>query len=133
MLFPAKKATAVTLFHFINQLYEKKSFIITTNKKPAKWPEILGDEVIATVLLDRLLYRCEIINLSGKSYRIQNRKTIFSDLFLLVLHSMLPKTLYYYCRFFGNFLIANFSALLVPYYSLLFSLLKSVTSTIQTP
>jgi DNA replication protein DnaC len=79
MLFPVEKATAVTLFNFINQLYEKTSFIITTNKKPAEWAEMLGDEVLATALLDRLLYRCEIINLSGKSYRIQNRKTIFSD------------------------------------------------------
>jgi len=79
MLFPVEKATAITLFNFINQLYEKTSFIITTNKKPAEWAEMLSDEVLATVLLDRLLYRCEIINLSGKSYRIQNRKTIFSD------------------------------------------------------
>ncbi|MCF1717059.1 IS21-like element helper ATPase IstB [Flavihumibacter sp. RY-1] len=79
MLFPVEKATAVTLFNFINQLYEKTSFIIITNKKPAEWAEMLGDEVLATALLDRLLYRCEIINLSGKSYRIQNRKTIFSD------------------------------------------------------
>ncbi len=79
MLFPVEKATAVTLFNFINQLYEKTSFIITTNKKPAEGAEMLGDEVLATALLDRLLYRCEIINLSGKSYRIQNRKTIFSD------------------------------------------------------
>ena len=79
MLFPVEKTTAVTLFNFINQLYEKTSFIITTNKKPAEWAEMLGDEVLATALLDRLLYRCEIINLSGKSYRIQNRKTIFSD------------------------------------------------------
>ncbi|MCF1717052.1 IS21-like element helper ATPase IstB [Flavihumibacter sp. RY-1] len=79
MLFPVEKATAVTLFNFINQLYEKTSFIITTNKKPAEWAKMSGDEVLATALLDRLLYRCEITNLSGKSYRIQNRKTIFSD------------------------------------------------------
>jgi hypothetical protein len=27
---------------------------------------MLDDEVLATALLDRLLYRCEVINLSGK-------------------------------------------------------------------
>ena len=79
MLFPVEKNIAVSLFNFINQIYEKTSFIITTNKKPAEWAQMLGDEVLATALLDRLLYRCEIINLTGKSYRIKNRKTIFND------------------------------------------------------
>lgn len=103
MLYPEEKATAVTLFNFINQLYEKTSFIITTNKKPGEWAEMLGDEVLATALVHRLLYCCEIIKLSGKSYRIKNRKPILSDYFLLVLHSMLPQTLYYCCKFFCIF------------------------------
>lgn len=79
MLFPVEKPEAVNLFNFINNLYEKTSFIITTNKKPADWAEILGDEVLATALLDRLLYKCEVISLSGKSYRLQNRQTIFDN------------------------------------------------------
>jgi DNA replication protein DnaC len=79
MLFAVEKAQAVSLFNFINQLYEKTSFIVTTNKKPAEWAAMLGDEVLATALLDRLLYQCEVINLSGKSYRLQNRKTIFEE------------------------------------------------------
>lgn len=79
MLFPIEKNEAVSLFNFVNQLYEKTSFIITTNKKPAEWAVMLNDEVLATALLDRLLYHCEVINLSGKSYRLQNRKTIFEE------------------------------------------------------
>jgi DNA replication protein DnaC len=79
MLFPVEKTEAVNLFNFINHLYEKTSFIITTNKKPADWAEILGDEVLATALLDRLLYKCEVISLTGKSYRLQNRQTIFAN------------------------------------------------------
>jgi DNA replication protein DnaC len=77
MLFPVEKNQAVALFNFINSLYEKTSFIITTNKKPTDWALMLQDEVLATALLDRLLYQCEVINLTGKSYRLQNRKTIF--------------------------------------------------------
>jgi DNA replication protein DnaC len=77
MLFPVEKREAVSLFNFINQIYEKTSFIITTNKKPAEWALMLGDEVLATALLDRLLFQCEVIKLSGKSYRLENRKTIF--------------------------------------------------------
>lgn len=79
MLFPIEKNQAVKLFNFINQLYENTSFIITTNKMPAEWAEMLDDEVLATALLDRFLYRCEIINLEGKSYRIKNRKSFLED------------------------------------------------------
>lgn len=78
MLFPLDKPVAIALFNFINQQYEKTAFIITTNKSPKEWAQMLDDEVLATALLDRILYRCEVINLSGKSYRIKNRKTIFN-------------------------------------------------------
>ena len=79
MLFPVEKNLAVAFFNFINQLYENTSFIITTNKTPADWAKLLDDEVLATALLDRLLFHCELINLAGKSYRLQNRKAIFES------------------------------------------------------
>lgn len=77
MLFALDKQQAVALFNFINHLHEKASFIVTTNKSPEEWANLLDDEVIATALLDRILYHCEVIRLSGKSYRMENRKTIF--------------------------------------------------------
>lgn len=77
MMFPLEKEVAVHLFNFINQLFEKTSFVITTNKAPKQWAQMLDDEVLATALLDRLLFRCEVVNLSGNSYRMENRKTIF--------------------------------------------------------
>lgn len=79
MLFPIEKEQAVNFFNFINQLFEQTAFIITTNKSPKEWAKMLDDEVLATALLDRLLYRCEVINLEGKSYRMKNRKTIFNE------------------------------------------------------
>ena len=78
MLFPFSKSDAVAFFNFINTLFDKVSFIITTNKSPKDWTQIIEDEVITTALLDRLLYKCEIINLEGSSYRMKNRKTIFN-------------------------------------------------------
>ena len=77
MMFPMKKQEAVEFFNLINQLHEKVSVIITTNKSPKEWVDVLEDEVLATALLDRLLYRCEVISLDGNSYRLENRKTIF--------------------------------------------------------
>lgn len=79
MLFPVEKSVAVSLFNFVNQIYERTCFIITTNKMPTEWAKMLDDEVLATALLDRLLFRCDIINLSGKSYRMKNRKTFFEQ------------------------------------------------------
>lgn len=79
MLFPMKKNEAVAFFNMINHLHEKCSIIVTTNKSPKQWAETLDDEVLATALLDRLLYRCEVIKLDGNSYRMENRKTIFNQ------------------------------------------------------
>ena len=44
-----------------------------------KWAEVLGDPVITMAILDRLMHHSEIFNLSGKSYRLENRKKIFSE------------------------------------------------------
>lgn len=79
MLFPIKKQDAVAFFNLIDNLHERCSIIITTNKSPKQWAETLDDEVLATALLDRLLYRCQVIKLSGNSYRMQNRKSIFEN------------------------------------------------------
>ena len=77
MLFPINKEDATGFFNLINIMHENTSIIITTNKAPTEWAKTLDDEIIATALLDRLLYRCEVINLKGTSYRMENRKTIF--------------------------------------------------------
>ena len=57
MLFPVKKEDSAAFFNLINTLHEKVSLIITTNKSPTEWAETLDDEVLASALLDRLLYR----------------------------------------------------------------------------
>lgn len=79
MLLPIKKEDAVGFFNMINMLHGNTSIIITTNKAPTEWVQALDDEVLATALLDRLLYHCEVIRLKGSSYRMENRKTIFNN------------------------------------------------------
>ena len=79
MLFPVKKEESASFFNLVNSLHEKTSVIITTNKAPTEWVQTLNDEVLATAIIDRLLYRCEVIKLAGTSYRLENRKTIFSS------------------------------------------------------
>jgi DNA replication protein DnaC len=79
MMFPVTQADAVAFFNLINELHDKTSLIITTNKSPKEWADVLKDSVLTTALLDRILYRCEIIKLTGKSYRMENRRNIFDD------------------------------------------------------
>lgn len=78
MLFPVRKEEAASFFNLVNSLHEKTSVIITTNKAPTEWAQTLNDEVLATAIIDRLLYRCEVIKLAGTSYRLENRRTIFT-------------------------------------------------------
>jgi len=73
---PVSKTEAHLLFSFISACYEAKSLVITSNKGFDEWTDFLGDQVIATAILDRLIYKCEIFNLTGEGYRIRHRQTI---------------------------------------------------------
>jgi DNA replication protein DnaC len=53
------------------------SIIITSNKGPSDWGELIGDQAIKAAILDRIVHKCEIINLDGDSYRLTLRETIF--------------------------------------------------------
>lgn len=66
-------------FHLVNHLYERSSIILTSNKGPENWGELLGDQDITTVILDRLLHRSEVIHLDGDSYRIKYRESVFQS------------------------------------------------------
>jgi len=72
------KAEAHFLFSFISACYENKSLVITSNKSFDDWADFLGDQVIATAILDRLIFKCEIFNLTGEGYRIRHRQTILN-------------------------------------------------------
>ncbi|QFF98884.1 ATP-binding protein [Psychrobacillus glaciei] len=64
-------------FQMINHLYEQSSIILTSNKSPDQWGELMGDEGITTAILDRLLHRVEIVHMNGDSYRMKNRQNLF--------------------------------------------------------
>lgn len=71
---PIEKKEANLFFNLVSELYEKKSIIITSNKNFNEWAEMLGDEIMTTALLDRLLHHSKIFNLDGLSFRIQELK-----------------------------------------------------------
>jgi DNA replication protein DnaC len=67
-------------FQLVNKFYGQTSLIITSNKGPEEWGEILGDPAITTAILDRILHKSEVLTLTGDSYRIKHRQTIFGPL-----------------------------------------------------
>jgi len=60
---PIEKREANLFFNLISDLYERVSVIITSNKSFESWAEMMGDEVLTTALLDRLLHHARIFNL----------------------------------------------------------------------
>jgi DNA replication protein DnaC len=64
-------------FQLISGLHEQASIIITSNKGFEDWTELLGDHALTTAVLDRLVHECESFNMTGKSYRLEHRQSIF--------------------------------------------------------
>jgi DNA replication protein DnaC len=79
MFMAMDKQEANMFFHLINNLYNQTSIILTSNKGPKEWGELLGDQAITTAILDRIMHRVEIIHLNEDSWRMKHRKTIFGD------------------------------------------------------
>lgn len=79
MFMAMEKVEANLFFQLINKLYGQASIIITSNKGPEDWGDLLVDPAITTAILDRIVHRCEVINLSGDSYRLKHRQTIFGE------------------------------------------------------
>ena len=71
---PIEKREANLFFNLISETYERVSLIITSNKSFDSWAEMMGDSVMTTALLDRLLHHARIFNLEGESYRLKNQK-----------------------------------------------------------
>jgi DNA replication protein DnaC len=68
---PIEKREANLFFNMISELYERVSLIVTSNKSFESWAEMMGDSVMTTALLDRLLHHAKVFTLDGESYRIK--------------------------------------------------------------
>ena len=75
---PIDKNASYGFFQLIAARYEKRPTILTTNQPFSKWGEVFGDPVIANAIIDRLVHHCELIKITGMSYRIKD-KNIFDD------------------------------------------------------
>lgn len=73
---PLDRDEANMFFQLISRRYEKGSTIITSNKHFTEWGTVLGDDVLATAILDRLLHHCDVVTINGPSYRLKDRQAL---------------------------------------------------------
>lgn len=73
-VWPCGRDGATALFALVSARCEQGSIILTANKGFAEWGEVLGDEVVATAILDRLLHHSQILNIRGESCRLGEKR-----------------------------------------------------------
>jgi DNA replication protein DnaC len=73
-VWPYDRMAATALFTLVSARYERGSIILTSNKGFAEWGEVLGDTVLATAILDRLLHHSHVLNIRGESYRLKEKR-----------------------------------------------------------
>jgi len=73
---PMDKEGAHLFFQLVSRRYEKGSTIFTSNKAYREWGEILGDNIIAAAVLDRILHHSITVNIKGESYRLKSRRKV---------------------------------------------------------
>ena len=68
---PLANEAAAALFQVITQRYLKSSTVLTTNLGVGSWGKIFDDPMVAAAMLDRLLHRSVVFNITGDSYRMR--------------------------------------------------------------
>lgn len=70
--FPARSAEI--LLEIIVRRHQNRSTLMTSNRPIEEWGQLLGDVPAATAILDRFLQQAEIIQITGRSYRLRHQK-----------------------------------------------------------
>ena len=73
-IWPYDRDSATAFFILVSARYERGSIILTSNKGFGEWGELLGDSVIASAVLDRLLHHSHVLNIRGESYRLREKR-----------------------------------------------------------
>jgi len=62
------------LFEVITRRYQLKSTIVTTNKAFREWNQVFPNAGCIVALIDRLVHKCEVVEIQGESYRVKEAK-----------------------------------------------------------
>ena len=64
------KRSGEYLFEIIMRRHELRSTMMTSNRPLEEWGKLIGDVPAATAILDRFLHHAELIQINGKSFRL---------------------------------------------------------------
>ena len=71
---PFEPAAADSLFQLVSRRYERGSILITSSRAVGDWDTVLGDQVVAIAILDRLLHYSHVLTIRGDSYRLREKR-----------------------------------------------------------
>lgn len=72
---PFGREEANLLFNVVAKRYERGSMVLTSNLPFAQWGSALADDqTLTAALLDRLLHHAHIVQISGESYRLRDKR-----------------------------------------------------------
>ena len=71
---PFETNAAHLFFQLVSRRYERGSMLITSNRAVGEWGTVLGDPVVATAILDRLLHHSHVVTIRGDSYRLREKR-----------------------------------------------------------
>jgi len=69
-------ASSSLLFQVVSARYEKASTVYTTNVEFSRWPQFIGDEALASAIVDRIAHHAIILNMNGpKGWRLEHARS----------------------------------------------------------
>jgi len=66
------KRSGEYLFEVIMRRHDLRSTMMTSNRPLEEWGKLIGDVPSATAILDRFMHRSEVVQITGRSYRMGN-------------------------------------------------------------
>ncbi len=73
------KRSGEYLFEIIMRRYETRATVMTSNRPLEDWGKLIGDVPSATAILDRFLHHAEVVQITGKSYRLRQANRCGGD------------------------------------------------------
>ncbi len=62
------------LFEVVSRRYEHKPILVTTNKAFREWSSVFDSATSVRTIIDRMVHRCEVVNIDADSYRLKEHK-----------------------------------------------------------
>ena len=73
------KKSGEFLFEIVMRRHELRSTMMTSNRPLEDWGKLIGDVPSATAILDRFLQSAEVIQITGRSFRLRGRRADEQD------------------------------------------------------